>query len=62
MRLTGAQALIKSLETQGVEVMFGLPGGAILPGLRPDHRLLDPPHPRPPRAGGRATWPRATPW
>ncbi len=35
MRLTGAQALIKSLETQGTEVMFGLPGGAILPVYDP---------------------------
>ncbi len=35
MKLTGAQALIKSLETQGVEVMFGLPGGAILPVYDP---------------------------
>ena len=35
MRLTGAQALIKSLERQGVEVIFGLPGGAILPVYDP---------------------------
>ncbi len=35
MELTGAQALIKSLETQGVEVIFGLPGGAILPVYDP---------------------------
>jgi acetolactate synthase-1/2/3 large subunit len=35
MKLTGAQALIKSLEMQGVEVMFGLPGGAILPVYDP---------------------------
>ena len=35
MRLTGAQALIKSLEHQGVEVVFGLPGGAILPVYDP---------------------------
>ncbi len=35
MRLTGAQALIKSLEMEGVEVMFGLPGGAILPVYDP---------------------------
>ena len=35
MKLTGAQALIKSLETQGVDVMFGLPGGAILPVYDP---------------------------
>jgi acetolactate synthase-1/2/3 large subunit len=33
--LTGAQALIKSLEMQRVEVMFGLPGGAILPVYDP---------------------------
>ncbi len=35
MKLTGAQALIKSLEMQQVEVMFGLPGGAILPVYDP---------------------------
>ena len=35
MKLTGAQALIKSLESEGVEVMFGLPGGCILPAYDP---------------------------
>jgi acetolactate synthase-1/2/3 large subunit len=35
MQLTGAQALIKSLEMCGVEVIFGLPGGAILPVYDP---------------------------
>lgn len=35
MKLTGAQALIKSLEEAGVDVMFGLPGGAILPVYDP---------------------------
>ncbi len=35
MQLTGAQALIKSLEMEGVEVVFGLPGGAILPVYDP---------------------------
>jgi acetolactate synthase-1/2/3 large subunit len=35
MELTGAQALIKSLEMQRVEAMFGLPGGAILPVYDP---------------------------
>jgi acetolactate synthase-1/2/3 large subunit len=34
-KLTGAQALIRSLEMQGVDVMFGLPGGAILPVYDP---------------------------
>ncbi len=40
MELTGAQALIKSLEAQGVEVIFGIPGGAILPVYDP---LIDSP-------------------
>ena len=35
MQLTGAQALIRSLEHEGVEVVFGLPGGAILPVYDP---------------------------
>ena len=35
MELTGAQALIKSLEQEGVETVFGLPGGAILPVYDP---------------------------
>ena len=35
MELTGAQALVKSLEMQEVEVIFGLPGGAILPVYDP---------------------------
>jgi len=33
--LTGAQALIRSLEQVGVEHMFGIPGGAILPAYDP---------------------------
>jgi acetolactate synthase I/II/III large subunit len=35
MEMNGGQALIKALETEGVEVMFGLPGGAILPVYDP---------------------------
>ena len=31
MRLSGAKALIKSLEQVGVETIFGIPGGSILP-------------------------------
>jgi acetolactate synthase-1/2/3 large subunit len=38
VQLTGAEALIKSLEQQGVDTVFGLPGGAILPVYDP---LLD---------------------
>ena len=35
MKLDGGQALIKSLEMEGVETIFGLPGGAILPVYDP---------------------------
>jgi len=35
LKVTGAQALIRSLEQCGVEVVFGLPGGAILPAYDP---------------------------
>ena len=30
-RITGAEALIRSLEAEGVDLVFGYPGGAILP-------------------------------
>lgn len=33
--MTGAASLVKSLEAAGVDVMFGLPGGAILPAYDP---------------------------
>ena len=35
MQIDGGQALIRSLELEGVEVIFGLPGGAILPVYDP---------------------------
>jgi acetolactate synthase-1/2/3 large subunit len=35
MKMNGGQALIKALEMEGVEVIFGLPGGAILPVYDP---------------------------
>ena len=38
--VNGGQALIRALERQGVEVLFGLPGGAILPVYDP---LIDSP-------------------
>ncbi|HEX9712416.1 MAG TPA: acetolactate synthase large subunit [Actinomycetota bacterium] len=40
MKITGAQAVMRSLEQEGVEVMFGIPGGAILPLYDP---ILDSP-------------------
>ena len=30
-QVTGAQSLVRSLESAGVETVFGIPGGAILP-------------------------------
>ncbi|CAN5148590.1 acetolactate synthase large subunit [soil metagenome] len=40
MDITGAEAVIKSLELEGVDVVFGHPGGAILPAYDP---ILDSP-------------------
>ena len=34
-QITGAQSLVKALEQSGVDVMFGIPGGAILPAYDP---------------------------
>ncbi len=31
MKVTGAQAVVKSLEAEGVDVVFGYPGGVVLP-------------------------------
>jgi len=31
MRMRGADAILRSLEAEGVDVMFGIPGGAIMP-------------------------------
>ena len=52
--LTGAQAVVRSLELLGVTDVFGLPGGAILPVYDPlmdSHRAAA--HPGAPRAGRR---------
>ncbi len=38
MSMTGAQSLVRSLESVGCEAVFGIPGGAILPAYDP---LLD---------------------
>src|SRR3984957_17146696 len=38
VRVTGAQALVMALERVGVDVVFGIPGGAVLPAYDP---LLD---------------------
>ncbi|WP_184729105.1 acetolactate synthase large subunit [Saccharopolyspora phatthalungensis] len=38
VKMTGAQALVRSLESVGCEIVFGIPGGTILPAYDP---LLD---------------------
>ena len=34
-KMSGAKSLVQSLESAGVDVMFGIPGGAILPAYDP---------------------------
>ena len=34
-KLTGAQSLVRALEQAGVDTIFGIPGGAILPAYDP---------------------------
>ncbi|MBX6769796.1 MAG: hypothetical protein IRY90_22025, partial [Actinomadura rubrobrunea] len=34
-QMTGAEALIRALENVGVDTVFGIPGGAILPAYDP---------------------------
>ena len=38
VQVTGAQSLVRSLESVGAEIVFGIPGGTILPAYDP---LLD---------------------
>lgn len=38
MKLTGAEALVRSLEEEGVEIIFGIPGGVLLPVFDVLHR------------------------
>src|SRR3954453_14890048 len=68
MKRTGAQIIWETLTREGVEVVFGYPGGAIMPvydamlGYKIHHVLVRheqgaaptaaPPRPPPPRAGG----------
>ena len=53
MKLNGGQALIKALEMEGRRGHLRPARRGHPPGVRPDHRLADPPHPRAPRAGRR---------
>ena len=54
-KMTGAEALVRSLEDLGVQDVFGIPGGAILPvyhAIKDDSKFRFLP----------AMPPRATPW
>ncbi len=59
--VTGAQSLVRSLEALGVEVVFGIPGGAILPAYDPLFDSDGAAHPGPARAGRRARRDRVRP-
>ena len=52
MKMTGGDAILRSLEAEGVDVMFGIPGGRDHADLRRDGPRDDrAARPRPPRAG-----------
>ncbi|WP_150465206.1 biosynthetic-type acetolactate synthase large subunit [Francisella sp. SYW-2] len=44
MKITGSQAIVKSLEAQGVDCIFGYPGGAIMPTYDALHESRDKVH------------------
>ena len=52
--MRAVDALMECLKAEGVDVVFGLPGGANLPDLRRLRQRRHPPHPRPPRGRRRA--------
>ncbi len=54
VRMSGAQALLESLQREGVDIVFGYPGGADSSPLRCALRFTDSAYPRAPRAGRRA--------
>ena len=43
-KMTGAQAVLRALQAEGVEVIFGIPGGAILPLYDALHTARSPRH------------------
>jgi len=55
----GGEKLVQCLEREGVEIIFGLPGGAAIPLFRRAHRVEDQAGPGSPRAGA-THWPTAT--
>ena len=61
-RMTGAEAVIRCLEAEGVDICWGIPGGAILPAVRrlDARRAHRPARPRAATSRAPATWRRAT--
>ena len=49
--MTGAAVILKALQDQGVEVVFGYPGGAVLPIYDELFKPSGTPHPGAPRTG-----------
>ncbi len=50
-KMNGAEALVKSLEAEGVEVVFGYPGGVALPMFDALYDSEDPDDPPAARTG-----------
>ena len=61
-RMTGAEAIVASLEALGVTDVFGMPGGAILPTYDPLLASTSIRHILSVTSRARATPPKATPW
>ena len=51
--MRAVDAIMECLKAEGVDAVFGIPGGANLPDLRRALRRRHPQHPLPPRAGRR---------
>ena len=49
--MTAAEAAVRVMESEGVDLAFGIPGASILPLYDALRRSIDPPHRRPPRRG-----------
>jgi acetolactate synthase I/II/III large subunit len=59
--MTGARMVVQALKDQGVEVVFGYPGGAVLPIYDEIFQQNDIRHILVRHEQGAVTWPRAMP-
>ena len=60
MKMLGSDAILRSLEAEGVDVAFGIPGGAILPLYDAFARGSTSATSSPATSRARGTWRRAT--